>query len=134
MKTQKELYQKRGKINSIVLIVFFLVGWGSLYSGVSLFLDSEYLERFPSNTNALYLSIGFNSAFLVMLIGLWYLKKWAAGGLTIIFVLGSMGLSLTEGKTEWSLLQAILYGIFSTLCGLALLWGLFLGRYWERLE
>ncbi len=143
---QKELYQQRGAVATGFLLFFFLLLSFALYKGFDSIFNYQdpalplQIAPTPIPSEVLYtlynfLGFFFVTSTLIMLIGLWYLKKWAALGLTITYGIYMFIYPFVEppyiAESLWSIIS---FALFNSICGLALLWGVFLGHYWDKLK
>ena len=133
MNYQKELYQKRGKIFTVILLILFLLFAAAFLYDLVQITHIEATDFYATADNNLYLATMINAVLLIMTVGLWYLKKWAGWGFLITFAAAIFTITILEGFTSGDYVAVTLNGLLRVVVGSIMLWGMIIGRYWDKL-
>ena len=133
MEETKEVQKKRSTLESIILIIFFLLYSATLYIQINLILSAQD-SLTQAQLNLVYFALIVTVLALIMLIGLWFLKKWAAQGLIFVLVVGAFVQSIAQRSPDQSLIQASLFGLLSAAIMFVIVWFVFLKNYWKKLD
>ena len=100
MLQRKELYTKRGWLNTIILVVLFLMILSSFYIQFGQILAGHGLD---------ILQMIIKLLFLISLIGFWYLKRWAILSSAFVVFVGGI-VTIPEFKQYAATI--VLWGLF----------------------